>query len=277
MALCVLWAVLLLAASETLPVFLTQESILVAPIPRNKTNARTIGYPPCGGAVKGPVHSLAEPGSMNPVAWSVRTPSPSGLCSIRLSRGFDFDHFQPLSPMGVQTTNGRFPCGRNATYMERVIVEFPKDFTCDECTLQWTWETEVGNVYQCVDVQISTGAQSACFGRCKNSGVCINDLCLCPVGYTGLYCEVEESLLEASSVLSIFLLFTLVLLILLIVAAVTYFYVNKYRISRSAYLFFKRYQPWCLKNPDLDYWEENTGNIKSPNMRTGTTEQLPTQ
>lgn len=274
MALWAFWAVLLLAASETIPVSLTQESILVAPIPRNKTNARTIGYPPCGGAAKGPVHSLAEPGSINPVAWSVRTPSAAGFCSIRLSRGLDFDNSQPLSPIGVSTTNGKFPCGRNETYLERVTVEFPKDFTCDECTLQWTWETEVGSVYQCVDVQISTGGQSACFGKCKNGGACINDLCLCPTGYMGFYCESEESILAASSVLSVFLLFTLVLLVLLIVAAATYFYVNKYRISRSAYLFFKRYQPWCLKNPDLDYWEKDTGNINSPNMRT---EPRPTE
>lgn len=152
--------------------------------------------------------------------------------------------------------------------MERVTVEFPKDFTCDECTLQWIWETEVGTVYQCVDVQITTGVQTACFGKCKNGGVCINDLCECPEGYVGLYCESEQSVLAASSVLWVFLLFTLVLLVLLLIAAATYFYVNKYRISRSAYLFFKRYQPWCLKNPNLDYWEKTTGEINSPNMRT---------
>ena len=195
------------------------------------------------------------------------------MCTIRLSHGTDFSNFETLVPLEAPKSGGKFPCGRNETYLEKFTIEFPSDFTCDDCTLQWIWETEAGAFYQCVDVQISKGGESACFGRCKNGGACVNDQCQCIVGFSGIFCDSEDLPASASNLLSVFLLFTFVFLILLLVAAATYFYVNKFRVSRSAYLFFKRYQPWCLNNPNLDYWEKNTGVINSPNMRAPVVQQ----
>lgn len=251
------------------------EAILVQPIPRNKTDTHTVGKSPCGGAVKGPSHYLAEPGSLNPVAWSVRTPSLTGNCSLALGRS-ETHGFTTLFPLDVQTDGaGRFPCGRTKMYMERVSIEYPNSYTCDGCVLQWTWETEIGVFYQCVDLEIYAGARSSCFGKCRNDGVCVNDQCECVVGFAGLYCEKEDVEASQQSVFWLFMFSLLILLILLIVALVTYIYVNNFRISRSSYIFFKRYQPWCLRNPKLDYWEQSTGNLNSPNQRQPAVEPPP--
>lgn len=244
------------------------EAVLVQPIPRANTDARVIGKSPCGGASKGPAHYLAEPGSLNPVAWSVSRPSSVGNCTISLGKTETWG-FAVLRPVGVEVdSRGKFPCGRTQTYLERVTIEYPNSFTCDGCVLQWAWETEAGVFYQCVDLEIYAGARSSCFGKCHNGGVCVNEQCECVVGYSGLYCEKEEILVTNQSVFWLFLVSLVILLILLLIALVTYIYVNNFRLSRSKYLFFKRYQPWCLRNPQLDYWEQSTGNLKSPNQRT---------
>lgn len=243
------------------------EALLVQPIPRNKTDTHVVGKSPCGGAVKGPSHYLAEPGSLNPVAWSVRTPSLTGNCTLSLGHT-QTSVYTILYPLDVQTdSSGRFPCGRTKAYMERVEIEYPNSFTCDGCVLQWAWETETGTFYQCVDLEISAGQKSACFGKCKNGGVCVNDQCECIVGFTGLYCESGDTGETHQSLIQVFLLFLLVLLILLLVALATYIYVNNFRLSRPNYLIFKRYSPWCLRNPELDYWEQRTGQLNSPNQR----------
>lgn len=259
-----LGCLLVLSWADTAP---QPEAVLVQPIPRNKTDAHIVGKSPCGGAPKGPSHYLAEPGSLNPVAWSVRTPSLLGNCTLTLGRT-EASGYTVLFPLDVQTDNfGKFPCGRTQTYMERVSIEYPTGFTCDGCVLQWAWETEVGMFYQCVDLEIFAGVRSSCFGKCHNGGVCVNDQCECVVGFIGLYCEKEDIAASQQSVFWLFLLSLLILLILLIVALVTYIYVNNFRLSRSSYLFFRRYQPWCLRNPKLDYWEQSTGNLNSPNQR----------
>lgn len=273
-------AVLLLlfacVAADVIPAL--PESILVQPIPRNNTNSTVANKPPCGGVAKGLSHTLAEPGSINPIAWSVKTASDLGNCTIRLSHT-DFSHFKTIVPVDVEAdSDGKFACGRGATYMEKHDIEFPSDFTCDECTLQWSWETEAGTYFQCVDVQISKGAVSACFGKCRNGGACVNDQCLCVLEYTGQYCE---SLVEAevsSDFFSVFVLFLVVLLILILVAGGTFLYVQNVRLSRGNHLFFMRYLPWCMKNrnSDLNYWNDD-GVVQSPNLRRQNSPPKPSE
>lgn len=263
--------ILAVVAADSLP----PEAVLVQPIPRNNTSSTTVDKAPCGGVPKGLSHTLAEPGSINPIAWSVKHPSVVGNCTVRLSHT-DFSQFKVIYPIDTSTTpDGKFSCGREAIYIEKHNVEFPDSFTCDECTLQWMWETEIGTFYQCVDVQISKGAVSACFGKCKNGGACVNDQCQCVTEYTGTYCEtliVPDS--GSSSLLSVFLLFVIVLLILLAVAAGTFAYINKYRMSRSNYLLVKRHMPWCLTNPSVEYLD-NQGGVHSPNARDPSIPRAP--
>jgi len=39
---------------------------------------------------------------------------------------------------------GFFPCGREETGLDGKEVIFPVNFTCDTCTLQFEWTTELG-------------------------------------------------------------------------------------------------------------------------------------
>jgi hypothetical protein len=90
--------------------------------------------------------------------WKVIHPSSGGNCTIRFGNGLDsldssFITLFPLDGSG-DDSQGTFHCGRDPTHLEHKDVYFPTDFTCDDCTLQWIWQTETGPIYQCSDVAI---------------------------------------------------------------------------------------------------------------------------
>ena len=103
---------------------------------------------PCGGSLKGAVHFATTPGSRNFIAWKVTHSVPNGNCTIRMGTGPNENDFQVLFPLDKSANkNGQFPCGREETNMEGKEVKFPKNFTCDSCTLQLEWTVqEKGNV-----------------------------------------------------------------------------------------------------------------------------------
>jgi len=51
---------------------------------------------------------------------------------------------------GSGNKDGSFPCGREVGY-EGKEFRFPKNYTCDACTLQLEWSIATGSIHQCAD------------------------------------------------------------------------------------------------------------------------------
>ena len=65
---------------------------------------------------------------------------PNGNCTLRLGTGPNESDLQVLFPLDKSANKqGAFPCGREETSLEGKEVKFPKNFTCDSCTLQLEW------------------------------------------------------------------------------------------------------------------------------------------
>ena len=93
---------------------------------------------PCGGAKAGRVHFDADAGSKAFIMWRTIHPDLDGNCTIRLGDGLtdSAEEFEVLMPLDDSANvEGKFPCGRSTTSMEGKEVKFPKNLTCDECTL----------------------------------------------------------------------------------------------------------------------------------------------
>ena len=151
------------------------------------------GMAPCGGAKAGRVHFDADAGSKAYVMWRTIHPDLTGNCTIRLGDGLTDapDEFETLFPLdgSADKTSGKFPCGRTTTSMEGKEIKFPKNMTCDSCTLQILWETKIsGSMYMCSDVELLSGELSDCSGQCMNGGVCLNGACVCRHGFEGKFC-----------------------------------------------------------------------------------------
>lgn len=109
--------------------------MLIEPKVRTYSNTSLINQPPCGGATKGFIHYLAQPGSRNYIQWKVIHPSPTANCTVRIGVGLDEDEFIVLKPRdGTAHHDGSFPCGREIGF-EGKEFRFPKNYTCDACTL----------------------------------------------------------------------------------------------------------------------------------------------
>jgi hypothetical protein len=97
------------------------------------------GLTPCGGAKAGRVHFDADAGSKSFVMWRTIHPDLNGNCTIKLGDGLtdSAEELLVLFPLdgSANNTEGKFPCGRTTTSMEGKEVRFPKNLTCDECTL----------------------------------------------------------------------------------------------------------------------------------------------
>jgi hypothetical protein len=218
----------------------------VQPLPRDSMKYLTI-TPPCGGTAKGRAHVLSEPGSLNPVSWQIVTPA-AGLCSVRLLLGTDFAPEHTLVPSDNSTDDmGWFPCGDAAGLFTKDF-QFPEGLTCDSCTLQWVWQNKVATYYQCVDLEITVGVDSACYGKCKNGGFCSEGLCLCPGDWRGTFCELDNSTSDVH-ILGLFVTFMLLSLIVGLLVFLIYSRVRG-KPSQTEKLFASRYLGSCLGAQD---------------------------
>ncbi len=202
------------------------------------SDALNLKEQPCGGTQRGLVHFAATPGSRNFIAWKVIHSVPNGNCTIRLGQGPNEEDFKVLFPLDKSANkNGQFPCGREETAMEGKEVKFPKDLTCDQCTLQLEWTiAEKGNVQQhyCADVQVIDKEVEECSGKCQNGGICMNGECKCRRGNSGAYCQYKET--DGSSFLSfIFYCLAFMVIAVLILALFYGAYIYLRRIVRIAY------------------------------------------
>ena len=169
---------------------------MLSPRPRANSRSAIPNKQPCGNTEKSKVHYLAAPNSRNLIQWRTIRPDPHGNCTVRMGTGIDESQFRVLRPRDGSGDNayGKFPCGRVAGY-EGKEFRFLNDTDCDGCVLQLEWETSLGQLHQCADVaveHISTGSNpSSCAGLCENGGVCANQVCQCPKGYSGDHCQYQ--------------------------------------------------------------------------------------
>ena len=94
MALIVLFLGLATAAETTFK----PEAILIDPVPRYDTSSIEIDKQPCGGRPKGDAHTLAEPGSINPVSWMVIHASLNSNCTVKMMDNKNSKESVTLSP-----------------------------------------------------------------------------------------------------------------------------------------------------------------------------------
>ncbi len=137
------------------------EIALLDPKPRLYTSTASPNEQPCGKTAKGTVHYMATPGSKNYLQWKVIHPAAEGNCTVRIGLGLDQEEADEgrlltLKPRdGSANLEGSFPCGREVGYEGKEFV-FPKNFTCDSCTLQFEWTVaEDQQIHQCADFMMS--------------------------------------------------------------------------------------------------------------------------
>ena len=120
-------------------------------------------------------------------------------------------------------------------------VHFPKNFSCDSCTLQIEWETKQGGrQYMCSDIQILNGKIEDCSGQCMHGGVCMNGQCDCRQGFSGKFCEVVDVVPDKTNyvlLLKYFLLFIVMILMIVIFIVLSMF-------------IFKKLKEWKERQPD---------------------------
>lgn len=182
---------------------------------------------------------MATPGSRNFIAWKVNHPAPNGNCTIRLGTGPDESDFRVLHPLDKSANkNGSFPCGREETGLEGKEVKFPKNLTCDTCTLQIEWTVgDKGSAQQhyCADVQVIDKEAEECSGKCENGGICMNGECRCRKGTSGNYCQYKET--DGPTFGLVFFYFIMFLVSVVLILGLFYgaFYLIKKIVSKSLY------------------------------------------
>ena len=112
--------------------------------------------------------------------------------------------------------------------METKDFVFP-DYFCEDCVLQWVWETYSGLYYQCSDVRMTQTYDEGCVGKCQHGGQCAMGVCKCKKGYWGDYCQYSEQD-EEISIIGYFILFVVFVLITSVVAACVYFFFNQSKL-----------------------------------------------
>lgn len=213
---------------------------LISPMMRKSSSENVIdlNMQPCGGYPKGNVHFATTPGSRNFIAWNVKHPAPNGTCIVRLGMGADEADFKVLLPLDRSGVNGSFPCGREETNLEGKEFKFPRNFTCDACTLQLEWTIGYDSKnhpiqqHRCAEVQVIEKEVEECVGKCKNGGVCMNGECKCRKGYSGSYCQTLDS--DSSALGTVLFYFALFLVIIALIVALFYgsFRIIKYIVRQ---------------------------------------------
>ena len=161
---------------------------MIDPLARADTQSSAFDITPCGGASKGPSHSLIDPDSYHPITWTVFHASEGANCTVRLLNA-DLT-FTPLKAINAKADpSGWFPCARKEAKYESVSVLIPKDPKCSECVVQFICKTYQGSLYQCSDLQISALPMQTCKDQCKNGGKCSGNMCTCKKNFAGVYCE----------------------------------------------------------------------------------------
>lgn len=123
---------------------------------RTFSNTSLVNKPPCGDADKSFIHYMATPNSRNLIQWKVLHPSSNGTCTVRIGMGLDEDQYVTLYPRdGSADTTGSFVCGREIGYDSKEF-RFPKNISCDSCTLQFEFTTTGGQIHQCADIMVES-------------------------------------------------------------------------------------------------------------------------
>ena len=129
---------------------------MVMPIRRMGTAETKINISPCGGIPKKKTNTLVNSQSLINVIWEIRIPAQNANCTVKISPGLDKeDSFKTIFPAdGTAASNGEFPCGRSQGFDSKQF-KLPENYVCDQCTLQWRWNTPRGNFYSCSDLTIN--------------------------------------------------------------------------------------------------------------------------
>jgi hypothetical protein len=166
------------------------EAQVILPIRRVDTSKSLLNVSPCGGVPKKKSHTLTNKGKSLYVIWEITNPIAQGNCTVKISPGLEKEeNFTVLVPVDIPSNSkGVFPCGRVKSF-ESHEFKLPQDYVCDQCTVQWTWITPVGNIYSCSDIIINGNKINDCLAMCKNGGACFNGKCLCTNDFYGDLCE----------------------------------------------------------------------------------------
>mmetsp|Transcript_19865 Transcript_19865/g.19878 ORF Transcript_19865/g.19878 Transcript_19865/m.19878 type:complete len:211 (+) Transcript_19865:185-817(+) len=194
-------------------------------------------------------------------------PAETGNCTLRLTSGTDFNKYVTLAPTDNSAdASGWFPCGRKELYHESKTIVFPDHFTCDECTLQWIWKTYIGTFYQCSEIQVRSTNSMACFGKCKNGGVCADGNCECPVGFSGQFCQdaAEESQEENINVVGYLITFLIFVIVCSVLATIVFYFFNQDKIPPQAQKFLRANCQWCLRKEAIIEEEQREERESEP-------------
>lgn len=130
--------------------------------------------------------------------WRTAVAVEDSLCRISVAKGKfslfldinDSSSYIVLKPVDIEVNeNGTFECNRRADAYETITINFPHDFVCDNCILQFVWFTPNETYYACTDAAILGNQTKECPGECLNGGVCVDGTCLCVKSYYGELCE----------------------------------------------------------------------------------------
>lgn len=143
------------------------------------------------------------------------------------------DEFITLKPLyGGSDDSGAFECNRRAGEHTTKIIEFPSDFSCDKCTLQFQWIVDNTTYFSCADITVLNDNVKKCAGKCQNDGVCSNGVCVCAEPYQGEYCQYESKEEAERSYKWVWIL--LLLLLLGLGGGAAYFYLkNQSAVSQK--------------------------------------------
>lgn len=109
---------------------------------------------------------------------------------------------------------------------------FPKT-SCNPCVLQWTFETDLGTIYQCSDIALIDQQSTFCAGRCQHEGVCKNGQCVCRTGFKGEFCELPSKEVNTRFPIWTFLFIVILLALAIGACAVAYFYMMEKRKEKE--------------------------------------------
>jgi len=206
----------------------------IRPPSRSSANLQVFSNEICGGSVAESVHMITTQEYPNRFEWYIHTAIPDSSCQIRISqvgspKEKDFTVLRP-SDHGPINADGSFPCGKAGPAVESRQFTFPLNVSCDHCVLEWVWKTPKGNVRQCSDLIITSGAEAKCLGMCQNGGVCSKSHCVCPKGYSGDYCQYQSSV---GGGFKKFLIGVFICIVIAILVFGAFYLFAKYRVNTA--------------------------------------------